>query len=163
MRDSICRECAHTVCWCHDDHCLSRYVGRARRSCDKMLKLRSDGGDSGSKKCKVVNGGICVGVWRSFWLAECTCPICVGAFGTNLSSFVKIFWHLIYFIKIFNALFAFNAPCKSNAAMNIITAHQKKKNSSPSNMTGHTLGYYVIIIIAIITTKAECIKTAGRE
>jgi hypothetical protein len=33
------------------------------------LKLISDGGDSGSKKCKRGYGGACGGVWRSLRLA----------------------------------------------------------------------------------------------
>jgi hypothetical protein len=35
----------------------------------KKLKLSSDGGDPGSKKCKRGYGGACGGVWRSLRMA----------------------------------------------------------------------------------------------
>jgi hypothetical protein len=47
---------------------------------------------------------------------------CVGAFGRNLASVVlKMFSHLIYFIKNFYKLCTFSAICKHNAAINCIT------------------------------------------
>jgi hypothetical protein len=56
-----------------------------RRSCDsgKKLKLSSDGGDSGRKKCKRSYGGACGGVWRSLESGD---RFCVGAFGRNQAS-----------------------------------------------------------------------------
>jgi hypothetical protein len=38
--------------------------------CGKKLKLSSDGGDCGGKKCKRGYGGAYDGVWRSVRLAE---------------------------------------------------------------------------------------------
>jgi hypothetical protein len=71
----------------------------------KILKLSSDGCDSGSKKCKRASGGTNGGVWWSLRLAGVWClesgrRFCVGAFDKNLASVaVKMFSHLIYFIK----------------------------------------------------------------
>jgi hypothetical protein len=64
------------------------------------LKLGSDGGDSGSKKCKRVYGE----VWRSAFGGnlETGGRFCVGAFGRNLVSVIgKIISDLIYFVKKF--------------------------------------------------------------
>jgi hypothetical protein len=41
--------------------------------CGKKLKLSSDGGNSGSKKCKRGYGGAYGGVWRSLRLAGVCC------------------------------------------------------------------------------------------
>jgi hypothetical protein len=63
---------------------------------------------------------------------------CVGAFGRNLASVtMKMFSHLIYFIKKFYKCHTLNAICKDNAAINCITVQQK--NSFPSSLTGHTM------------------------
>jgi hypothetical protein len=71
----------------------------------------------------VVSGGVCL--WR-----ESGGRFCVGAFGRNLVSFaVKIFPHLIYFIKKFYKFCTFNAICKDNAAINFFCSTQKKINS----------------------------------
>jgi hypothetical protein len=44
---------------------------------------------------------------------------CVGAFGRNLASVaVKMFSHLIYFMKKFYKFCTFNTICKDNAAIN---------------------------------------------
>jgi hypothetical protein len=97
-----------------------------------VKKLSSDGGDSGRKKCKRGYGGACRG--------ESGDMFCAGAFGRNLASVVmKIFPHLIYFIKIFYKLCIFNAIYKDNDAINCIYA-QRKKGSFPSTLTGHKLG-----------------------
>jgi hypothetical protein len=58
------------------------------------LKLVSDSGDSGSKKCSGGYGGLYGGVWRSLRLAGVWSNAVdfVGAFGRNVASFaVKIF------------------------------------------------------------------------
>jgi hypothetical protein len=80
----------------------------------KKLKLISDGGDFGSKKCKRGHGGACGGVWRSLELGD---RFCVCVFGRNLYlSTVKMFADLIYFIKNFYRFRTFNVICKDNAA-----------------------------------------------
>jgi hypothetical protein len=44
---------------------------------------------------------------------------CVGAFGRNLTSVaVKMFSHVVYFIKTFYKFCTFNVICKDNAAIN---------------------------------------------
>jgi hypothetical protein len=71
-----------------------------RHSCyAEKIEISSDGGDSGSKKCKRGYGGAHGGVWLSL---ESGGRFCIGAFGRNLASVaVKMFSHLIYFIKKF--------------------------------------------------------------
>jgi hypothetical protein len=52
---------------------------------------------------------------------------CVGPIGRNVASVtMKIFSHLIYFIKTFYKYCTFNAICKDNAAINCITVQHKK-------------------------------------
>jgi hypothetical protein len=64
---------------------------------------------------------------------------CAGAFGRNLASVaVKMFLHLIQFIKIFYKLCTFNAICKDNSAINCITVHYKEV-SYTSTSTDHSL------------------------
>jgi hypothetical protein len=64
----------------------------------KKFKLSSDGGDSGSNKCKRGYGGAYGGVWWSLGSLESGGRFCVGAFGRNLASVaVKMFSHFIYF------------------------------------------------------------------
>jgi hypothetical protein len=61
---------------------------------------------------------------------------CVVAFDRNLASVaVKIFSHLIYFIKKLYKCCTFNAVCKDNAAINCII-FQHKKVSFPVNFDG---------------------------
>jgi hypothetical protein len=118
----------------------------------KRLKLSSGGGDSGSKKCKrdmgapeVGSGGVCV--WREYrvWSQESGSPFCVGAFGRNLASVaVKMFSHLIYFIKTFYNFCAFSVICKDNAAISCITV-QHKKGFIRVNFDGHTTLVNLII------------------
>jgi hypothetical protein len=64
------------------------------------MKLRSDGGDSGSKKCKRGYGGAYGVVWRSlhvagFW-SQAVGFVLVRLAGICLVS-VKVFLYLIYF------------------------------------------------------------------
>jgi hypothetical protein len=99
-----------------------------QRSFDaEKMKLSSDGGDSGSKKCKRGYVGAYSGVWRSLrlaeiWSLESGGRFCVGAFGRNLASLaVKMFSHLIYFKKKCYKCCNFNAICKDNAAIRCIT------------------------------------------
>jgi hypothetical protein len=93
----------------------------------EYLKLCSEGGDSGSSKCK--QG--CGGVWWSLHLAgvrnlESGTRFGVGVLGRNLASVtVKMFSHLIYFIKKCYQFFTLNAICKDNAAINCIIVHSK--------------------------------------
>jgi hypothetical protein len=76
----------------------------------KKLKLSSDSGDSGSKKCKRGYVGTSDGVWQSL---ETGSQYCVGAFGRNLALVtMKIFSHFIYFIKKFYKFCTFNAICR---------------------------------------------------
>jgi hypothetical protein len=83
----------------------------------KKLKLSSDGGDSGSKKYKRGYGG---GLAESAFDGSLGSGgrFCVGAFARNLASVaVKMFSHLIYFVKKFYKFCTFNAICKNNAAI----------------------------------------------
>jgi hypothetical protein len=90
----------------------------------KKLTLNSDGGDSGSKKCKRDCGGTYSGVWKSL---ESGGLFCFSAFSRNLASAaVKMFSHLIYFQNRFYNLCAFNAICKDSAAVNCDTVQQEK-------------------------------------
>jgi hypothetical protein len=60
----------------------------------------------------------------------------VGAFGRNQASVaVKMFSHLIYFIKKFYKLCTFSTICEGNAAINCVTV-QHNKGSFPSTLTG---------------------------
>jgi hypothetical protein len=64
-----------------------------------IYSLRSEGDDSGSKKCKQIYDGAYVAVWRSLVLG---CRFSV-AFGRSLASVVmKIFSYLIYFENKFS-------------------------------------------------------------
>jgi hypothetical protein len=129
----------------------------------KKLKLSSDGGDSGSKKCK--RGCDCVygGVWRG--LAESvfgrSLESSVGAFGRNLASVaVKMFSHWIYFQKKFYKC-TFNAICKDDAPINCMTV-QHNKASLPSNLTGHTT--LVIISPSPLAVEHEYVcKNSGKH
>jgi hypothetical protein len=64
----------------------------------KNLKLSSDGGDFGRKKCKRGCGGAYGGVWRSLRLAgiwsKAVCFVLVRLAGISFA--VKMFSHLIY-------------------------------------------------------------------
>jgi hypothetical protein len=65
----------------------------------KKLKLSSNGGNSGSKKCKRGYGGAYGGVWRSL---ESGCLFCVGAFARNPASVASnMLSHLISFLRHF--------------------------------------------------------------
>jgi hypothetical protein len=92
----------------------------------KKIKLISDGGDSGSKKCNRDFDGAYSGVWRSLLLVgslESGGRFCVGAFGRNVASVaVKMCSRLIYFVRKFYKFYTFNAICKGNAATKSITA-----------------------------------------
>jgi hypothetical protein len=73
------------------------------RSCDaEKIEKSSDGGNSGSKKCKRGYGGSYGEVWRSLrlagvWSLELGRRFCVGAFGGNLASVaVKMFLHFFF-------------------------------------------------------------------
>jgi hypothetical protein len=98
----------------------------------KTSKLSSDGGDSGGKKCKEVMVESVFG-----GSLESGGRFCV-AFGRNLASVaVKMFSHLISFIKKFYKFCNFNAIFKDNPAINCITFRHKKKGSFPSALTSH--------------------------
>jgi hypothetical protein len=81
----------------------------------KKLKLNSDSGDSGSKKCKrgyggAYGGGLTVSVFGGSVESSSGGRFCVGAFGRNLASAaVKMFSHLFSFIKKFYKFCSFNA------------------------------------------------------
>jgi hypothetical protein len=92
------------------------------------LKLHSDGGVSGNKKCKRDYGG----VWRSLRLAgvcslESGGRFFVGAFDRNLASVaMKIFSHLIHFVKKCYKCCTVNAICEENAEINYVAVQHKK-------------------------------------
>jgi hypothetical protein len=106
----------------------------------EKLKSGSDGGDSGSKKCKRGYGGAFCGVWRSL---ESGGRFCVGAFGRNLAAVaVKMFPRLIYFKR--NAInFVHSMRFTDNAGINCVTV-QHKKGSFPSTLMGHTTTLVII-------------------
>jgi hypothetical protein len=66
---------------------------RTVRPIQKIFKLSSDGGDSGSKKCRRVHNDAHGEVWRSLHLAR-VCNVesggrfCVGVFGSNVGPVV---------------------------------------------------------------------------
>jgi hypothetical protein len=90
----------------------------------KKLKVGSNAGGAGSKK------------WRLWWgLAESAFGgsvesggrFCIGAFGRNLASVaVKMFSHLILFVKKCHKSCTFSAICKDNAAINCISSQHKR-------------------------------------
>jgi hypothetical protein len=101
--------------------------------CGKKLKLSSDGGDSGNKKCSRGCGCAYGGVWRSL---ESGGRFCVGAFGRSLASVaVKMFSHLIYFIKKFYKFctLRFERQCCSK-----LYYWKHKKGLYPSTLMGYT-------------------------
>jgi hypothetical protein len=64
--------------------------------CGKKIKLSSDGGDFGSKKCKLGYGGACGGFWRETAL-ESGGRFCVSAIDRIPASVaVNVFLHVIY-------------------------------------------------------------------
>jgi hypothetical protein len=81
----------------------------------KKLKLSSDGGDSGSKKCK---RGLQWGPAESGFRRSVLC-------WCDWQEDVKMFSHLIYIIKKSYKRRTFNATCKDNAALNSITIQEK--------------------------------------
>jgi hypothetical protein len=88
------------------------------------LKLSTDGGDSGSKKCKRGCGGSCGGVWLSLRLTG-VWSYAVGfvTFYKNLASVaVKTCSRVISFVKIFPKYYTFSGISKYNITINCITA-----------------------------------------
>jgi hypothetical protein len=59
--------CEYSVCSEYMNQCPSRLIVKVRRSCEAG-KLKSDCGDSGSKKYELVYGGAYSRVWRSLRL-----------------------------------------------------------------------------------------------
>jgi hypothetical protein len=62
----------------------------------KKLKPSSDGGDSGSNKCKRGCGGTYGGVWRNLYVVgiwDQASRFCVGAFDSNLASIAVEIFH----------------------------------------------------------------------
>jgi hypothetical protein len=73
---------------------------------------------------------------RLLWCLEPGSQFSVGVCGRNLAAAtVKMFSHLIYFIKKCYKLFTFIVICKDNAAINCITV-QHKKSFIPVNFDG---------------------------
>jgi hypothetical protein len=99
----------------------------------KKIKLISDGGDSGSKKCKRGCGGAYDGIWRSLrlvgvWSQEVGFAL-VRLVGIWPQVTVKMFLHFIYYFMKCYKFCTFNAICKDNAAINCITDQHKKMYS----------------------------------
>jgi hypothetical protein len=115
---------------------------RVHRFCEvERLRLRSDGGDSGSKKCKRSCDGVYGVVWRSLhlmgvWSLESGgSRVGVGVFGRNVAEVaVEKYWRFIYFIKKCKNVLRI---CKDKAVLNFITFERKTK-SFPSTLMGHT-------------------------
>jgi hypothetical protein len=77
-----------SVCCWYISQCSWRLIRQVRRSCDAdKLKLKSDGGDSGSKKCKRGYGGAYGGVFRSLFggSLESGCRFGVGTLSRKLA------------------------------------------------------------------------------
>jgi hypothetical protein len=97
-----------------------------------IIKLSSDGGDSGSKKCKRGCSGTSGGVWPSLRLAEVWSldsgsRLLVVAFGRNVASVaVTMFSRSVYLTKGVYELCTCNAICKDSAAISFITVQLKK-------------------------------------
>jgi hypothetical protein len=113
-----------------------------RRLCNsKKLKLISDGGDSGRKKCKRGCGDAYGGVWRSLRLVGVWSQA-VGFVFVRLAGIwlvtVKMFSHLFYVIKKFYKFCTFIAICKDNTAINCSSV-QYKKSFIPVNFDYITL------------------------
>jgi hypothetical protein len=101
-------------------------------------KLSYGGGESRSKKCKRGYGGAYGEVWRRMNLAGVCWRSCVCAFGRSLASVaLKMFSHVIYFVKKCYKCCTLNAICKDNAAINCVNV-QQNKGPFPSTLTGHT-------------------------
>lgn len=91
-----------------------------RRSCKakKKLKLTSDGGNSDNKKHKRGYGSAYRRAWRSL---ESGGRCFVGAFDKNIGLVaVKMFSHLIYYIKVSHNFSTFNVFWKVNSVINCI-------------------------------------------
>jgi hypothetical protein len=93
----------------------------------EKIELSSDGSDSGNKKCKRGYGGIL----RSLRLAGVRSQavgVCFGAFDRNLVSVVvKMFSHLIKFIKKCYKCCIFNAICRDNILINYTSYATQQK------------------------------------
>jgi hypothetical protein len=88
----------------------------------------------------VLTAGFCSLRLDGGWRLESTGRLSVSAFGTDLATVaLKMFSHLIYFIKKFNKFCTFRAISENNAETDCISV-QHKKDSFPSTSTGHTLG-----------------------
>jgi hypothetical protein len=79
------------------------------------LKFCSDGGVSGSKKCKRDHGGVCGSM-------ESGGRFCV----VTLAVAMKTFSHSVYFMKAFCKYCTFSAICKDNVAINVILFNRKQ-------------------------------------
>jgi hypothetical protein len=127
----------HTSIFCSNVRHAWLYES-AVRSMRKKLKLSSDGGDSGSKKCKRGYSGAYDRVWRSLhlagvrWSVLCWCVWQESGFSRREDVFT---WNLLqkknYEFCNFNAIF------KDSAVIDYITI-QHKEGSFPSILTGHT-------------------------
>jgi hypothetical protein len=108
----------------------------------KKLRLSSDGGDSGSKKCKRGYFGAYGGVWRKSGVRR---SFYVGAVWqeSGFSRHEDVFTFNLLFKKFYKFC-TFNAICEGNAAINCITI-QHKKGLFPSTLTGHTALVNVMI------------------
>jgi hypothetical protein len=122
--------------------------------CDMREKLKfiSGSGDCSSKKCKQGYGDTCSGVWwslrlavRSLELSQAVGFVLVCLVGLLTSVVVKMFSHLIYFIKKFYKFCTFIVICKDNVAINFITL-QHKTRSFPSILMGHTTLVFLILL-----------------
>jgi hypothetical protein len=102
----------------------------------KRLKLNSDGSYSDSKNSKRGYDDACGGVRWSLHLSgvcglESGDRFCVGVNDRNLAAVVvKMFSHLIFFIKAVCRFCAFNAICEDIAAVNCVTFQHKKVSFS---------------------------------
>jgi hypothetical protein len=108
----------NVTCFSQTTHYLSRSTVRVRSSCEAggggQIQFSSYGGDIGSKNRRQGYGGAyCVSAFgESLKLNGWFCTAAIGR--NQVSIALKIFSHLIYFIKKFYKFCTFNAICKDN-------------------------------------------------
>jgi hypothetical protein len=85
------------------------------------------------------SGTVCI--YRSL---ESSGQVCDNEFGRNLALVaMKMFPHVIYFIKKFHKFCTLNVICMDNTSVNCITL-QHEKGLFPLTLTGHTMLFYLI-------------------
>jgi hypothetical protein len=113
----------------YNSQCPSRLTGRVRRPCD------AEKNEIKFWRRRLWQQEMQTRLWWCLWWCLRLAGVwgqavrfCVGAFGRNLDLVaVKMFSHLIDFIKKLYKCCTFNTIWKDNAAINCITVQHKKK------------------------------------